>query len=272
MFSFPKKGHSILLCIPIFLSVLLLAMVACASEPTATPEPTPTPTLQPTATLEPTPTPTLQPTATPKPTPTPEPTATPEPTPTPTATPQPTPTPTPEPTPTPVWTSSGNWYRDVEFESLTYNALLENFPGVEWDVKFASLDADPAVGLGEVSLILTLGCLSDSPIFLLSGYSAEDLTEADTYTVGIWDYQKQEFSAGGAYRQPTLNEFGISLVVENRLIVREIAGLLNQAAAGLPEGQVLVAGIWNSQGSLSLWSDYTADGLEDALHYLDCYR
>ena len=148
----------------IAIAIILLAVVACQSEPvivevpadTPTPQPTytPLPTLEPlpTHTAYPTatayPTQTLLPTYTPYPTSTPRPTYTPRPTftpvPTPTATPTPMPTATPRPTNTPTVSLSEKWgvstifgvedaHKDSRAESLRRLIIVGCYAGSNSD-------------------------------------------------------------------------------------------------------------------------------------------
>ena len=242
-----------------------------AAIPTATPYPTAT--LRPTYT--PYPTHTRYPTATPLPTYTPYPTATPYPTytPAPTATPEPTPTPTPRPTatpPAPTWQGSGHWYRDTELEMSLDAVYRDIAPGIEYDERMATLDAGPESTWADLSL--TLGCVNDTPIGYLFPYTLVVPAGVDTYTVGIWD-QTAGVSVDHLGDYPvTLTDDGSGLFITNRVVLRRIVNLLEQAASGLPEGQRLVAGMWESSADDGgLWTDFEPGGSRDALRYLGCH-
>ena len=66
---------------------------------------------------------------------------------------------------------------------------------------------------------------------------------------------------------------GVPCSSPNRASLREIVELLEQADAGIEQGQSLTGGIYNpvNDDVPSLWSDFDPTGLEDALDYLDCY-
>ena len=234
-----------------------------AAKATDTPQPA---TAAPTST----PLPTRRPprTATPKPSPTP--------TPIPTHTPQPTststPAPEPTPAPTPSWGNSGYWYRDGELENSLRSWYRTNTPGVDPDVRIVTLDSDPNTTLND--LYLTLGCISGNPLAYLFHYSDVYPEGMDRYTIGLWDSEAGVFTDDGADYPTAFTDFGDGIYIQNRAVVRSIIALLEQTANGLPSGQTLVAGVWDSSGNgtQELWSAFDPAGLDDALDYLDCYR
>ena len=143
-------------------------------------------------------------------------------------------------------------------------------PGVEYDVRMATLDAGPESTWAD--LLLTLGCANDTPIGYLIPYTFVVPVGVDTYTVGIWDH-----TAGvpvdhlGEY-SVTLTDDGSGALITNRTVLRRIVTLLEQAASGLPEGQRLVAGMWESGADGGdLWTDFEPAGWRDASGYLGCH-
>ena len=259
----------------------VFVFVACASE---SPPPPPTSDLQATVTAmvqdiptqTPYPTYTALPTYTPAPTATLYPTYTPAPTaePYPTYTPAPTATPEPTPSPTtpgqPTWQDSGNWYRDTDSE-ISLDAVFRDIaPGIEYDVRMATLDADPKSTWTDLSL--TLGCLNDTPVGYLYPYTFVVPAGVDTYTVGIWDHTAGTFVDDLRDYPAILTDDGSGLYISNRAVLRGIVTLLEQATSGLPEGQRLVAGMWESSvDGGGLWADFKPAGSRDALRYLDCH-
>ena len=243
----------------------VFVFTACASEP-----PPPTPDLQATVTAM------IKdiPTQTPYPTYTPAPTAEPYPTYTlaPTATPYPTYTlaPTAMPTPSaPTWRGSGYWYRDTEFET-SLDAVYQGIaPGTEYDVRLATLDASPKSAFGDLSL--TLGCVNDTPIGYLFPYTLVVPAGVDTYTVGIWDQTAEMFVDRLGDHPVALNDDGSAVFITNRAVLLGIGALLEQTASGLPEGQRLTAGMWESSTDDGLWTDFESAGSRNALRYLGCY-
>ena len=226
---------------------------------------TPYPTYTPAATAEPYPTHTPYPTATPYPTYTPAPTATPEPT----LTPTPHPTVTPVPT-APTWQGSGHWYRDTELE-ITLDTVYRGIaPGIEYDVRMATLDAGPDSIWADLSI--TLGCVNDTPIGYIFPYTFVVPAWVDTYTVGIWDHTAEAFVDRPNDYPAALTDDGSGVFITNRTVLRPIVTLLEQAASGLPEGQHLVAGMFDSSvDDGGLWTDFEPAGWRDASRYLGCH-
>ena len=271
--------------------ILALSIVATACTGETTPQPTlniaatvtamvenvptqtPYPTLPALPTYTPAPTATLYPTYTPAPTAEPYPTYTPAPTaePYPTYTPAPTATPELGPTaPVPTWQGSGHWYRDTEFEMSLDAAYRDITPGIEYDVRMAILDADPESIQADLSL--TLGCANDTSIGYIIPYTFVVPAEVDTYTVGIWDYTAGTWVDDLVDYPVILTDDGVGVFITNRAVLRRIVTLLEQAASGLPEGQRLVAGMWESSADNDgLWSDFEPAGWRDASRYLGCH-
>ena len=285
------------IAVAVLMLVIVLGMMACGSgepkvtqivvEVTATPSPTPpaTATLRPTATPQPTftpyPTYTPEPTATPLPTYTPLPTHTPYPTwtplPTATATPAPTAKPTPRPTRTPTptpsrrWQSSGHWYKDTEWEDALASVAKDVGLGTDIDVKIATLDADPTATIsGE--LYISLGCLGDTPWGWLTPYTLEVSADIDTFVIGIWDQKSKKFVDDIPNQPAVRTDDGASVYISNRAVLSEVTRLLQKAASGLSQGQVLTAGMWNSGSDVTgMWADFDPSEFQDALKYLDCH-
>ena len=258
------------------------ALPAPTQAATATPYPTstPRPTYTPYPTFTPTPTPTPVPTATPTPTPTPTPTATPtaSPTPVPTATPTPMPTatasPTPSPTPTPTpakWVSSGNWYRDVAWESQVRELVGQ--PNDDQRYKIATLDPDPEL-LAEI--ILSLGCIDGLPVAYLSPYSGQVPSRVDAYMVGIWDSTEREWLDihYHSYEDPFVTLDGGAIYICNRVQVRQIVNALRFADDQNPSRLAFNTGMYDLSDDnwLGIWGEYDVSGLDDTLAYLDCFR
>ena len=259
-----------------------------AAIPTATPQPayTPLPTFTPYPTLTPAPTGTPYPTYTPAPTLEPLPTHTPYPSPTvrPTYTPYPTsrplpthtphPTPTPEPTraPTnePAWQGTGHWYRDSDFERGMLVVLQDLLPGVEYDVRMASLDADPSRSGDD--LHLTLGCLDSLPVGYIFPYNQHIPANVDEYMVGIWDDGRAVWVDHGGERSVILTDDESGAYIVNRALLSEIVGFLKRSSSGLPAGHVLNVILYDSDtDGIDYWSEFDGAGVADALRYLGCH-
>ena len=282
------------LAISVFMLVAaIFVFAACASKPPPTPDlqatvtamvkdiptQTPYPTLTALSTYAPAPTYTRAAPATPYPTYTPAPAATPYPTytPAPATTPESTPMSAPHPTamfsptpPAPTWGSSGYWYRDTEFETTLDVVYQDIAPGIEYDVKLATLDASPKSAFSDLSL--TLGCVNDTPVGYLLPYTLVVPAGVDTYTVGIWDQTTEMFVDRLGDHPVALNDDGSGVFITNRAVLLGISTLLEQAAAGLPEGQLLTAGMWESStDDDGLWTEFESAGSREALRYLGCY-
>ena len=246
------------------------------ASPTYTPVPTytavpPYPTYTQASPATPYPTYTPAPTAEPYPTYTPAPTHTPAPTATPYPTPEPLPTAMPSPTPpAPTWRGSGHWYRDTDYEMVLDAVYRDIAPWVEYDVGMATLDAGPESRWAD--LLLTLGCVNDTPIGYLFPYTFVVPTGMDTYTVGIWDHTAGVFVDHLGDYPITLTDDGSGLFITNRVVLRRIVNLLEKAVSGLPEGQRLVAGMWEGGADDGgLWTDFEPAGWRDASRYLGCH-
>ena len=228
----------------------------------------PTATSQPTYTLSPTFTPyptfTLVPTATPYPTHTPYPTLKPLAT----ATPRPTARPTRAPTIAPTWQGTDLWYRDVDAETTVTGAL--NTMGLDYDVKMASLDADP--NLEGADLYITLGCLGPLPVGYLVLYDRNISLSIDEYKVGIADDVKRDWVDHGVTTAANLTDDNQGVYISNRASLREIVRLLKLSASGLPEGQQVTALVYESGADgVDYWAEFNAAGVADALRYLSCH-
>ena len=244
--------------------------------PTLAPLPTlvPLATLVPLPTYTPYPTPTLAPTATPMLEPTPTSTPRPVPTRSPTATPRPTSTPRPTATPTPSrdeWESSGDWYRDTDYELRINEALrAQNIPG---KARVATLDAIPTAWSADLSL--SVGCINEIGIAYLTPYSWEVSPLVDTYAVGMWDDEEDEWIDDdlGWYREPLLTDDGSAIYISNQAQVRQIVRILEAANRNRNPDLVLNAGMFAADNDNvdALWAEYDPDGLEDALDYLGCH-
>ena len=216
----------------------------------------PLPTLEPLATHTPLPTytPYPTPTATPKPTPTRRPTATP------TVVPQ-------------VWRNTANWYRDSDFERGIDLSVKIAAPGVEYEVKVATLDATP--NASSKDLYLSLACLDDIPLMYLGAYGLEVPSWVVSYSFEIWDETREDWVGGAPeYFDPTLTDDGASIYITNRSEQREILSALRGAAGSLPDGHILVAGMWpsvESDDQHGLVSALDSSGIGDALRYLGCF-
>ena len=120
--------------------------------------------------------------------------------------------------------------------------------------------------------MLSLGCLNDIPVGYLYPYTFVVPAGVDTYAIHIWDYTAETFVDDLTDHPAILTDDGAGLYITNRAILRGIVTLLEQAASGLPEGQQLVTGMWDSAASDDgLWSGFEPAGLRDALRYLDCH-
>ena len=248
---------------------------------TSVPEPTWTPTLRvfmPTPTLSPSPTrppiiapPTVAPVPVVIPTPMPLPTlATPIPIPSPVAPVVLVSTPPATVVAAEEWESSGHWYKDTGWEAALASVVKETSPGLEVDIAVATLDANPS---GEDDLFLSLACLDDAPIAYLSPYILEFKDAMDVYTFGIWDKEERAFVDDFPLLEVVKTDDESSIYISNRVVLNEIVGLLSQSAKGLPEFQSLTAGVWAQEDSDSVgfWSEFEAEGVEDAIEYLGCY-
>ena len=243
-----------------------------AAIPTATLQPTytPYPTFTPYPTLTPAPTGTPYPTYTPAPTLEPLPTHTPYPTSRPLPTYTPYPTPTRASTKEPSWQGTGHWYRDSDFERGLQEILQDLSGGTEYDVKMATLDADPSTAGND--LYLTLGCLESVPVGYIFPYSSEIPANVDQYRVGIWDGEQAIWVDQGIKSSVLLTDDGSGVYITNRASLREIVRLLKRSSSGLPVEQYLSTIIYNSStDDVDCWSGFDAAGVADVLRYLDCY-
>ena len=253
-----------------------------ASIPTAAPLPTytlyptftPYPTLTPPPTATPYPTYTPAPTATLYPTYTPAPTAEPYPTytPAPTATPEPTPTPRPTATPpAPTWQGSGDWYPDTELEMGLDAVYRDIAPGIEYDVRIATLDADPSRTGND--LFLVLGCVDSIPVGYIYPYDSPFPANMDAYKLGIWDGLNGVWVDQGIDATMTFTDDGGGVYISNRAYLREIVRLLKRASSGLPEEQYLSVILYdsNTAGTADYWSGFNTAGVADTLRYLGCH-
>jgi hypothetical protein len=143
--------------------------------------------------------------------------------------------------------------------------------GTDYDVRIATLDADPTTAIsGEI--YLSLGCLGDVPFGWLTPYTLVVPADIDTFAVGIWDRKSAKFVDDIPDQPAVRNDDESSLTISNRVVLRGVTRLLRQAASGLPQGQVLTAGMWKRGAhDIGMWADFDADGLQDALDYLGCF-
>ncbi len=283
----------------IFLGIAALAVLACTgsvpeSLPTSTPEsnPTVTPNIAATieasilatreaeASIEVTVTARLEATraAEPTPTPLPTPTHTLAPTATPTPRPAPTAIPTPVPRPTAIpsdteWRASGNWYRDTEYEQIITEVLKETVPYEVDDVRVATLDATPSSEGAD--LFFSLACLESTQVAYLASYSFEIPQYVSQYGFGIWDVANDTYLENHEhfYYSPTITDDGSSIYIFNAAELRQIINTMVYAAEGLEPDQYLIAGMWESENhpNPTLWSEFNAAGIDDALLYLGCF-
>ena len=244
--------------------------------PTTTPLPTytPHPTFTPYPTQTPAPTTTAYPTYTPAPTPEPLPTYTPYPSPTLVPTYTPYPTPPPEPTRASTndaaWQGTGDWYRDHLFEQGLQQVFQELFPGSEFEVRMASLDADPS-SLGN-DLYLTLACVDSVPVGYINPYDQLVPANMDRYEVGIWDESGGDWVDLSEEFTVLLTDDGSSVYITNRAYLREIVRLLERASSGLPADQYFSVILYDSSATdVGYWSDFDSAGVDDALGYLGCF-
>ena len=246
--------------------------------PTATPYPTPTtvPTATPYPTATPRPTYTPYPTATPMARPTPIPTPTP--TPLPTATPAPTPTVTPTSWPTPTlghqgWSQTGYWYRDTLFEQGLVSILEVNAPWISAsDVRVATLDA--ISNSPDRDLWLALGCLGPLRIGYLGTYKYEVPSWVTSHSYGFWDEGRGGWSENVIeFYEPVVTDDGASIYISDRTQVNQILSMLRTATGPLPEGHILVAGMWPLDASVQtgLVAELDPTGLDDVMNYLTCF-
>ena len=142
-------------------------------------------------------------------------------------------------------------------------------PGVEYDVRMATLDAGPESTWAD--LTFTLGCAGGTPIGYLHPYTFVVPDGVGKYTVGIWDDTAGTFVDGLDEQPALLTDDGGGLYIINRTVLRRIVALLEQAISGLPEGQGLVAGMWENSGDDGLWADFEPAGAQDALSYIGCH-
>ena len=85
---------------------------------------------------------------------------------------------------------------------------------------------------------------------------------------GVWKDGYLEYS------DPVVTDDRASIYITNQAEQREILRVLRGAAESLPEGHVLVAGMWPSADELtqpSLMSDFDPRGIDDAFGYLGCF-
>lgn len=195
----------------------------------------------------------------------------------PTPTPMPTATATPDPIST--WQGTGYWYRDSEREKGILDVMEAVQPGGEYGAKVATVDADPTHRWS--ALGLSLICVSESPgawtpAGYLIPYSLAVPDEATTYSIGIWDGPNSKWIEDIPERQVQTTEDGHAVVIYSRAILRQVVSMLARSEQGLPEGQVMFAGIRVRGGDVNegndLMSTFDAAGLEDALDYIGCLK
>ena len=176
----------------------------------------------------------------------------------------------PLPTATPqVWRNTGNWYRNRELEQ-GFAAVLETAaPGVEYEVRIATLDALPNVPSKD--LFLSLACLGDFlRVVYLSPYSLVVPSWVASYSFGIWDDTEGVWAGDTLeYFGPLVTDDGTSIHIMNQAEQREILRVLRSTA----DRQVVVAGMWSSAESTQpgLMSDLDPRGIDDALRYVGCF-
>ena len=278
--------------------MLLLVLAACTAPPAPTPDipatvtaqvqahldsvptATPAPTYTPYPTATPYPTPTTAPTATPYPTATPRPTYTPYPTatPTPTPTPVPTATSTPLPTATPtlapqVWSQTGSWYRDTLYEQSLVPIVEEIAPWMSAsDVRVATLDAVSTSP--DRDLWLSLGCLGPLRIGYLGTYKYEVPSWVTSHSYGFWDEGRGGWSENVIeFYEPVVTDDGAAIYTSDRTQLSQILSILRTATGPLPEGHILVAGMWPLDASVQtgLVAELDPTGLDDVMNYLTCF-
>ena len=137
----------------------------------------------------------------------------------------------------------------------------------------ATLDSDPD-RLGS-DLSFTLACLGSMPVGYLGSYSGLIPDNVDEYRIGIWDDSEDAWIGPLVESSVILADDGSGVSIPNRAILRAIVSPLQQSADGLPEGQHLNAIAFDYDDGddvPSLWSEFDAAGLTDALSYVGCYR
>ena len=143
-------------------------------------------------------------------------------------------------------------------------------PGVEYDVKMASLDADPSKEGDDLSL--TLGCLNSLPVGYILPYNLHIPANVDAYMVGIWDVVRAVWVDRGRERSVTLTDDGSGAYISNRAVLREIVGFLKKSSSGLPADHGLSVILFDSDtDGVDYWSEFDAAGVADALRYLGCH-
>lgn len=143
-------------------------------------------------------------------------------------------------------------------------------PGADYDIRAATLDADPRFTWGDLALSLT--CINEQPVGYLSPYSLMVPVGADTYAAGIWEVVTGEWADRVSSPTALLTDEGSSLIILNRATLLSILTLMNRTASGLPQGQEFSAGIWTSHSDdPGIWGSFDPRGLEDGLEHLGCY-
>ena len=148
--------------------------------------------------------------------------------------------------------------------------MQDLLPGTEYDVRMATLDADPSTTGND--LYLTLGCLDSIPVGYISPYSSDIPANVDQYRVGIWDGETGIWVDQGINSSLTLTDDGGGVYIANRASLREIVRLLQRSSSGLPGEQYLSTIMYGSStDEIDYWSGFDAAGVADVLRYLGCH-
>ena len=146
-------------------------------------------------------------------------------------------------------------------------------PGVEYEVRIATLNAIPNVPSQD--LFLSLACLGDFlRVVYLSPYSLVVPSWVASYSFGIWDDTEGVWAGDTVeYFGPLVTDDETSIHIMNRAEQREILGVLRGAAESLPDGHVVVAGMWPSAEATQsgLMSVFDPRGIDDALRHVGCF-
>ena len=191
----------------------------------------------------------------------------------PTQTPVPTePPPTPTPT-TPHFSFTGGWYQDPIAEEFVSQYMSSTLAIDAPDVRMVTLD--PKLGAFDQDMVLTLACIETLAGVYLSPNTADSIQSIDTAYFGIWDSVTRQYSETTelVIPNPTFTDDLSEIYIFNQSQARQIINILRTAARGLPYGQTLVAGLWDStdDNTSDLWSHFDPAGLDQVLDYLHCF-
>ena len=167
----------------------------------------------------------------------------------------------------PEWESTGNWYRDHEYET-SLNAALEA-QGTDAKSRVATLDAPPELLASDLSL--SVGCFTGAKVMYLTPYTFVVPPSVDTYVAGIWNTEAGEWVEVLHYRNPILTDDGSAIYVSNNAQIRGIVEVLRKADKNVDPNLKLSVAAWDSAAEGGLLSNFDPTGLDDALAYLPCY-